>query len=177
MFTVSAQTAAPATTSVPVPTTKLESFLSQTGVLSVRESILTVTNPTLYGAKLSVEAVRLYSPGQESVATKGMLFSLTSGEKYASAKTDFLDSDEISGLIKALDYIQAQSSKIDKALTPEFRYTTKSGLRVGEFVQDNGDIFGFVKSGSTTVYMAAQNVVSLRDGLNKLQTALDSSGK
>ena len=146
-------------------------------MLTIKETITSAFILALKNSDLTIEAVRLYSPGQETNVVKGVLLSLTPGEKNTASKTDYIDLDELSGLIKSLDYTIAQLPKLDKALSPEFRYMTKSGLRIGEFIDHGTNAYGFIQSGNTSIYLSADNMIELRDNLTKLQTALNSPSK
>lgn len=169
-----AQTATPATpaTAVPAtPSTTLDAFLSQTGVLTIRESLGTKSVPVLYGGSLSLEAVRLYTPGQEGAALKGIRIGVNDGEKYSSTRYEFIEMPEVDGMIKAAEYMSAQAPKLNATVSPEMRFTSKSEATIGMFYSDYSKKFlGFAKASTETVYMDASSMELLRQALIELKT-------
>lgn len=157
----------------PAPATSLDSFLSQTGTLTLRESLGTTGISAKYGGLLSLEAVRLSTPGAGGRALTGIAFKVNSGDKYATTAIEFIEAGEVADMVSALAYMVSQAPKTDLALKPEFRFSSKSGATVGLFYSaaDKG-FSGFAKAGTQTVYLTPDAVSQLRQALTDLSATL-----
>jgi hypothetical protein len=165
-----AQTAAPAPSA---PTTTLDAFLSQSGVLTVRESLGTKNIPVKYGGSFSLEAVKLYTPGQESSALLGIAIKINDGEKYSSSRTEFVEFSEIEGMTKAVEYMVSQSPKLNISVSPEVKFISKSSAVIGVFYSDYEKKFsGFAKASTETVYMDVSSLSTIQQSLLSLKTLL-----
>lgn len=165
-----AQTSAPTPTA---PTTTLESFLSQTGILTIRESLGKTSVPVLYGGSLSLEAIKLYTPGLESSALKGIRIGVNDGEKYSTMRYNFVELPEVDGMTQAVEYMSVQAPKLNPTLLPEMRFSSKSEITVGIFYSDYSKKFiGFAKVDNESVNMELSSLSALRQVLLDLKSNL-----
>lgn len=155
------------------PATNLDAFLSQTGILTIRESLGTKSVAVLYGGRLSIEAVKVYSPGREANPVLGIAFSVNDGERYSSNRIEFIEQGEIGDMIKAIEYMVAQASKLNTAVSPELKFTSKSDAVVGMFYSSSNKSFtGFAKASTQTVYIELTSLTALGQALKELQNVL-----
>lgn len=157
----------------PAPATALDTFLNQTGTLTVRESLGRFTLPGLYGSTIEVEAVRLYTPGQEERALKGIRLGANDGEKYSTARFVFVEASELDGMLAALDYMATQAPKLNAAVRPEVRFASKSNANIGVFMDTSQKVTGFVTVSSETAFMDTALLATLRQRLIELKTTLN----
>lgn len=117
------------------PATQLEAFLSKKGNLIVKDSYNLGELPCNYGAKLTLDALVIYSPGQEGQKTKGLRIEITDGSKYSKSHTSFLDMEEIESLSNAITYmtkLMNDWSSVNKEYT-EVIFSTKGDYQIGFF--------------------------------------------
>jgi hypothetical protein len=117
------------------PKTKLEKFFSKAGSLYIKDFTEEHGLSGNSGTKLIFRALRVYNPGDEKSAIKGLKITLESYKKEGSV---FLDLDEIESLERAMDYILAQADKIkaQKNYT-EVIFSTKDGFKFGAYNKDS----------------------------------------
>lgn len=168
-----AQTTAPAAAPVSPAATSLDAFLSQTGRLTVRESYGTKTVPVLYGGFLSLEAVKVYAPGQEASALKGIRMSVRDGDKYSSTRAVFIEFSEVDGMVQAIRYMIDNASKLDAAVQPELAFRSKSEAEVGMFYSTNSKKFlGSASVSTQNVFMELTHLETLMATLQVLSNSL-----
>lgn len=167
-----AQTA-PATPPAPaVPSTTLDAFLSQTGILTVRESLGTKSIPVSYGGTLSLEAVKVYTPGREAQALLGIRIGVNDGDKYSSTRYEFIELAEVDEMIKAIRYMVDAAPKLKTDFKPEMKFKSKSDVRIGLFNSIEGGFKGFAQASTETVYFLLDALTLTGDALAELKAKL-----
>lgn len=168
-----AQTTTPAPAAPAAPSTVLDAFLSQTGLLTVRESLGTLPIPVDYGGELSLEAVKIYTPGQEAKALMGIRIGVNDGEKYSTTRYEFIELDEIDGMIQAVRYMVTAAPKLNASVQPEMTFKSKSGVRVSLFYSNYDRTFsGSALVSTERVFMKSSSLETLANNLSQLKALL-----
>jgi hypothetical protein len=126
--------------------TKLQSFISKSGTLIIKDFYSMESFTGKYGTQLKAEVVVMYLPGDEKNKVKGVKVEVTDSKNEESA---FLDADEVESALKAINYIQKLSSSWASE-TKEYSesiYQSKEKFSFG-FYQQGTKQFGFIKCGS-----------------------------
>lgn len=125
------------------PKTKLEKFFSKAGSLYIKDFTEEQSLSGNAGTKITFTGLRVYTPGEEKNASKGIRITLESYKKEGSI---FLDLDEIESLERAMDYISTQSDNIkaQKNYT-EVTFSTKGDFKFGCY-NKNGEIVLFAEA-------------------------------
>jgi hypothetical protein len=128
-----------------VPKTKLEAAALQQGVLLVKDYLEVKTK---LPAQVTIDALRIYEPGKEQSAVKGLYIQMTTGGEQSHTRTAFIDFDEGQGLSIALgSMVETMNSWAGSV--HEYTvvgYTTKGEMMAG-FLQKGKKITPFITIG------------------------------
>lgn len=120
-----------------------------------------------------MEAVRVYTPGKEADALTGVALTVNDGEKYSSSRTLFIEKGEIDDMINASTYMVSQGPKVNTAVSPELKFTSKSDAVIGMYYSDyTKKLVGFAKASTETVYMELGSLEVFRQSLTDLKALL-----
>ncbi len=150
------------------PATKLEAFLAKKGKLLIKDFYELGGVAGRYGAKIKLDAVVLYEPGQESQRIRGIRVEVNGGGKYERSDTSFLDLEEIKSLSKAIEYMLNLSKKW-KGTNREYTevvFSTKGDFKIG-FYQRGTETGAFSSSGYvgqvTCFFTSPRDLISVKD--------------
>ena len=73
--------------------TQLEAFLTQKGILLIKEFYDLGTVSGMYGSGAHFVAVVIYEPGRENQKVKGLKIEITSGGRFEKKESSFLDQE------------------------------------------------------------------------------------
>lgn len=122
--------------------TDLEKFISKKGVMLVKEFIPIGEINGSSGTQAKLTAVKVFRPGEENNATKGLRIQLSSYKKEGTA---FIDFDEANSLIEAIEYMIELSKKwntIERNYT-EVIFNAKDYISFGFYTKE-GELSLFV---------------------------------
>lgn len=130
--------------SEPAPNTRLEAFLAAKGSLVIKK-LYPVGN--IRG--LTLEALVLLEPREESQKVKGLRAEITEYGRVSNTHSSFLDMDELAGLLQAVDYMdrlanQWKGQKRESYI--EVVFVTRGNFKLG-FYQKVDDQKIFASSG------------------------------
>ena len=157
------------------PTTKLEDFVAQDGVVIIRGFSFVGELTGLHGTSIEIESKEF-----TNAVTRAKQFGITIEVKETSRlerdHTSYIDYDEVDSLVRGLDYIR----KVDKSATSldDFQadYRTRGDFQVSTF-SSSGTTLAAVKSGSiggTSAYLNLSQLGELKQLLKKAKTMLDA---
>lgn len=154
----------------PLPSTKLEQFLSKKGKLIVKDSFDSGTLSGQYGTKISVDALIIYEPGKEEEKIRGLRIEVKGGGRLERSDTSFLDLDEVESLSKAISYMinLVDNWKNKSRNYTEVIFSTKGDFKLG-FYQKGTEMTGFAQSG---IIGAATSLFPVAN-LSKLKGIID----
>lgn len=116
--------------------TKLEAFYSKKGALFIKDFYSVGELTSKHGSIATIKALVMYSPGREGDRSKGLKMEIPGLQIVADV---FIDQEEISGIIKAINYQMGLVEKWkdqDKYYT-EVNYITTGGLEIGFYQKGN----------------------------------------
>lgn len=150
----------------PLPSTKLEQFLSKKGKLIVKDSFDSGTLSGQYGTKISVDALMIYEPGKEKEKICGLRIEVEGAGRLERSDTSFLDLEEVESLSKAISYMinLVDNWKSKSRNYTEVIFSTKGDFRLG-FYQKGTEMTGFAQSGTrgtATCYFSVTNLSELK---------------
>lgn len=131
------------------PATQLESFLAKKGSLLIKDSYNLGELPCSFGTKLSIDALVIQIPGNESLKTKGLRVEIKETGKYAKSHASFLDIEEIESLSAAILYMTKLMNdwKGTNREYTEVIFSTKGDFQIG-FFQSGTEQTAFSSSGN-----------------------------
>jgi hypothetical protein len=148
---------------VQTPTTKLEAFQAQTGIVVVR-GYTTVGSARGMGT-VTVDSRDFRDASNPKTRITGVSITVKEAGRLERENTAFIDSDEIESLVAGLDYI----SKATKDVTPltnfEVEYRTKGDFRITVFNNSSGELSAAVSAGrigKTSAYIKLSQLSELR---------------
>lgn len=146
--------------------TKIEEFQSKHGSVIVKGyTVVGEVSSTL--GTVEVQIREIVSAAAPNVKVTGLLLKTTGSGRSAREARSFVDSDEIDGLIKGVDYLSRITKDVTKHTSFEAEYTTKSGFSITVFNDANGVLYLAVKAGRTS-----ESVFLKMDDLTKLKQLL-----
>ena len=115
--------------------TQLEAFLTQKGILLIKEFYDLGTVPGMYGSEAHFVAVVIYEPGRENQKVKGLKIEITSGGRFEKKESSFLDQEELQELSDAIQYMirLALEWQGNNRNYTEVVYSTKGDFSIGFF--------------------------------------------
>lgn len=152
--------------------TAIDSALSQTGTLTIRQSLETQKIATDIGT-LTLEALTVSIPDKPGGTIKGIAVKVRGYGQYAVERTAFIEPDEIGGVINAVKYIQTHLSDITTTSGTQISYTSKSGVRISIFYSsyDNSASIAITAS-NETAYIKPITIQALYDTLTAFNLKL-----
>jgi len=146
------------------PTTKIEAFQANTGVVVVR-GYTTVGILRGLGGDVSVDAREYLDAGNQAKRVTGISISVKETGRLERENTSFIDADEIDSLLQGLDYISRVSKEITKQENFEAEYRTKGYFKVTVFNDSNGQLSLAISSGhigKTSAYLKMSQIQELK---------------
>lgn len=153
------------------PATTIDALLSRTGLLTVRESIKKKSIYALNEGEVTLEAVRIYTPGKEKAAVLGVRLGANKGGEYSRTRYKFIDQDELEGMIQAVGYMLENESKVSKSSSTEIRFSSKSGVFIDVFPRKDSIASG-LNIYSETTFLDLEGLQILHKDLIDLNAAL-----
>jgi hypothetical protein len=153
------------------PATKLEQFLSKKGKLIIKEFNRVGKVSGQYGTKITIDALTIYEPGNESQKIRGLRVEVEGGGRFETSSTSFLDMDEVESLSQAISYMIRLLEKW-KGISREYTeviFSTRGDFRLG-FYQEATKMQGFAKSGiigASTCYFPTSELPSIKTLIDK----------
>ncbi|MDI3462123.1 MAG: hypothetical protein OJF50_000944 [Nitrospira sp.] len=156
------------------PLTEVEAFLRTKGQIIVKEFHELRSISGEYGSHLTIGTLILYDPGSPSKKRKGLRIVVKEGGRLERENISFLDVEEIEALSKGLTYMNkvANEWKGKPREYTEMIFSTKGDFQVGFYINKEGDLGAFAKSGligSTSVHLDQDSMGFLKkaadDGL------------
>jgi len=145
---------------VPQAKTKLEQFSAKTGVVLVKGFHKIGTAQGLYNTSVNVESKEFTNVNDGTKQYGITIETFKENGKYDKEHTSFIDYDEISSLIKGLDYITKIDSSATKMEDFQADYKTKGDLKLSTF-SSGGKIMAAVTSGKIGGVAAYFNIQDL----------------
>ncbi|MCK9224933.1 MAG: hypothetical protein M0Q02_07595 [Candidatus Muirbacterium halophilum] len=158
------------------PSTKLEMVTQVKGSILVKG--YQQIGSTMYGKYSNSLKVDVYEFNNIKTKTKtyGLNIEVDNNEKYNSTASSFVDYEEISSLIKGLEYIEAISKNPTKLKNYEAIYKTNGGLEITNFNSSSGNLVA-VQAGrysTKSIYLELSQVKDLKSILNEAYNKIKS---
>lgn len=146
------------------PSTKIEAFSARTGIVLIRGySEMGAINGM---GKVSVDAREFRDASNPKNQELGITIEVKETGRLERENRSFIDYDEISSLVKGIEYI----GKIDKNVTAmnsfEAMYKTKGDFSITTFSNSSGEVSAAISSGrigKTTAYLSLDELNKLKD--------------
>ena len=130
-FAINAAAQAPKPSPSPEEATKLEKFQSRTGTVVIK-NFSRIGSLRGIGGSLNVQSMD-FTDAQSGATVQGMMVEIKESGRLERSERSFIDSDEIDGLLKGIDYIAKVQSPTTKQDFFEARYRTRSDFGVTTF--------------------------------------------
>lgn len=154
------------------PSTKIEEFQSKHGSVIVKGYTVIGEVSSSLGT-VEVQTREIVNASSTNVKVAGLLLKTTGSGRSARESRSFVDSDEIDGLIKGVDYLSRISKDVTKHASFEAEYTTKSGFSITVFNSADGELHLAIKAGRS-----GESVFIKMEDLSKLkQLLMDAKAK
>ncbi|MCK5111415.1 MAG: hypothetical protein KAQ94_07830 [Arcobacteraceae bacterium] len=161
------------------PSTKLEKVTQVKGSILVKG--YQQIGATLYGKyshKLKVDVYE-FSNIKTKTKTYGLSIEVDNNDKYNSTASSFIDYEEISSLIKGLEYIESITKNPTKLKNYEAIYKTNGGLEITNFNSTSGNLVA-VQAGrysAKAIYLELSQVKNLKSTLSEAYKKIKSLKK
>ncbi len=165
------------TTESEKPKTKLEAFQQQTGSVLIKgyteigEIISTAPSTSI----VQVRAMEFVSAATKKKAM-GIIVEITkvsSRMNVTGSDRAFIDYDEVSDLLKGVDYISKATSVVTKHKQFEVKYTTKGDFSATTFNDSDGNIKASIDVGRISAHVPMDKFSEFRGFIVKAKKALD----
>ncbi len=160
---------------IPKPKTKLEEFTARTGVVIVKGFETVGSIHGKYNSSIEIDAKEFFnaSTGKKEY---GITIQVKKGGRIERESTSYIDYDEVTSLVKGIDYI----SKIDKSATAlssfQADYNTKGDFRISTFSKGD-EVMVAVSSGRigrVTAYYNVSSLPEIKSLIKKAKQKIDS---
>lgn len=150
------------------PATKLEKVQSIKGSIIVKGYN---EASSLYGKYSGTVTVTIYefNNKKSNVKTHGLNIEVKTTDKYSNTASSFIDFEEISSLIKGLDYLEGIKSNPTKFEHYEAVYLTNGGLKITHFNTKKGILVAIQvgRYSSKSVYLELSNLLTFKETIKK----------
>jgi hypothetical protein len=157
-----------------VPTTRLESFATNTGSVVVRGS----ADVGVVSANTGTIALKCREASEVGSGRKEVGISLDLNHSQELRETRFIDYDELESLINALTYLNKVDWSITSLNSFDAAITTRSGFHAAAFSSRRSSAIEFAVrtagSGNPPIVLSRDQMAELRGLLEQARTKLDS---
>jgi hypothetical protein len=157
-----------------LPTTRLESFSTNTGSVVIRGS----ADIGVVSANTGTIALKCREASEASSGRKEVGISVELNHSPELRETRFVDYDELESLINALAYLNKVDWSITSLNSFDAAITTRSGFRAAAFSSRRSSAIEFAVrtagSGNPAVLLSRDQMAELRGLLEQARTKLDS---
>lgn len=157
-----------------VPTTRLESFVTNTGSVVIRGS----ADIGVVSANTGTIAIKCREASEAGSGRKEVGISVDLNHNQELRETRFVDYDELESLINALAYLNKVDWSITSLNSFDAAITTRSGFRAAAFSSRRSSAIEFAArtagSGNPPILLSRDQMAELRGLLEQARTRLDS---
>jgi hypothetical protein len=156
------------------PTTRLESFVTNTDTVVIRGS----AEIGVISADTGVITIKCREISETSTGRKEVGISLDLSHNEQSKETRYIDYDELESLIKALAYFNKVDWSITSLNSFDAAITTRSGFRASGFSSKRSSAIEFAVrtagTGNAPILLTRDQLAEFRGLLEQAKTKLDS---
>lgn len=157
-----------------VPTTRLESFVTNTGSVVIRGS----ADIGVVSANSGTIAIKCREASEAGSGRKEVGISVDLNHNQELRETRFVDYDELESLINALAYLNKVDWSITSLNSFDAAISTRSGFRAAAFSSRRSGAIEFAVrtagSGNPPILLSRDQMAELRGLLEQARTRLDS---
>ena len=159
------------------PKTKLEAFQNQTGSVLIKgyTDIGHIVSAEPSTSIVEVRAMEFINANTKK-KERGIVVEITevsSRMNVTGSSRAFIDYDEVSNLLKGIDYISKTSVDVTKHKQFEVKYTTKGDFSATTFNDEDGNIKAAIEVGRISSHVPMDKFAEFRGFIVQAQKTLD----